>query len=220
MVMDAPTAMRTDTAVLTLSQWFSPAFPIGAFAYSHGLEWAIESGDVNCAAKLADWTQDALEHGAGWNDALFIAASYQTADPLTLDQTCRAFAASRERLKETTLQGAAFCDTVSAIWNIQLSELTYPIAAGQAARLCNMPLELTTQMYLHAFVSSLISVGIRLIPLGQTDGHRLIRQITPLCADIAKRTTHGDLDHLTATAFLTDIAAMNHETQYARVFRT
>jgi len=212
--------MPTDPPALTLAQWFSPAYPIGAFAYSHGLEWVIEARDVHNAASLRAWVCDVLEHGSGRNDALFIAAAYRTDDPTPVNDTCRAFAPSKERLKETDLQGAAFSDITSGIWGIELPALAYPVAVGRAAKLCELPLTLTSQMYLQSFVSALISVGMRLIPLGQREGHMLIQELTPLCSKVAQETAHGDMDALSSTAFLPDIASMKHETQYSRVFRT
>ncbi|MGJ8610933.1 MAG: urease accessory protein UreF [Octadecabacter sp.] len=205
---------------LTLAQWFSPAYPIGAFAYSHGLEWAIDAGDVTDVTTLLGWVTDVLQHGSGHNDALFIAAAYHAENPGHVDATCRAFAPSRERLKETDLQGAAFCDITSQVWGMNISGLTYPVAIGHAAQLCDLPLSLTLQMYLQSFASSLVSVGMRLVPLGQTDGHKMIQQLTPLCSEIAKQAQSGDLSELSSTAFLPDIASMKHETQYSKVFRT
>lgn len=220
MAMGGPIAMPTELAILTLAQWFSPAYPIGSFAYSHGLEWAIETGNVHDLATLAAWVGDTLEFGSGRNDALFLAAAYRSADPMNVDSICRAFAPSKERLKETDLQGAAFADITSAIWGHDLAPMTYPVAVGWAAQLSELPLALTSQMYLQSFASSLISVGMRLVPLGQRDGHTLIQSLAPLCCRIADQTAQGDLDDLSATAFLPDIASMKHEIQYSKVFRT
>ena len=220
--MDTDAPMATATDILTLTQWFSPAYPVGAFAYSHGLEWAIDAGDVATAAETSAWIEEVLRHGAGWNDSLFLAAAYR-ADAEGLDEidaTARAFAASSERLKETRLQGEAFCDVTAKVWATDLAGLTYPVAVGRAARLEGLPLDLTTQFYLMAFVSNLAAVAMRLVPLGQTDGQRLIRDLTPLCTQIAEEAGIASLDDLTSTSFLGDIAAMKHETQYSRIFRT
>ena len=210
--------MTTD-ATLTLAQWFSPAYPVGAFAYSHGLETAIEGGLVHDAESLRAWITPVLTHGSGRNDALFLAAAFH-GDPAQADDLCRAFASSAERVMETTQQGAAFAATTRAIWPIDLPDYAYPVAVGRAAHLLDLPLELTTQYYLQAFASTLVSVGIRLIPLGQTQGHALIHALSPLCKTIATDTAQGDLDTLSGTAFLADIHAMQHETLYSRTFRT
>ena len=223
MGMGVRTAMPTETDLLTLAQWFSPSFPVGAFAYSHGLEWAIESGQVTDANTAQGWIADVLEFGSGHNDSLFLAAAYAAQDPGELDHLdarCRAFAAARERVMETDLQGVAFCRTVAAVWGHELADYCYPVAIGRAARLQGLPLLATTQVYLHSVLANLAAVAMRLVPLGQTDGQIIIHTLSPLLADIAANAVPGGLDDLGTTSFLADIAAMKHETQYSRIFRT
>lgn len=223
MATGARIAMPTDAQVLTLTQWFSPGFPVGAFAYSHGLEWAVESGTLADAGQVEAWIADVLRHGAGWNDALFMAAAYDadTAQAVReVDGMCRAFAASRERLMEADLQGDAFCKTVAAVWSAELAGLCYPVAVGRAARLQGLPLSLSTQMYLQAFASNLVAAAQRLLPVGQTRGQEMIRRLTPVARAIAQETEGAGLGALSSTAFLADIASMKHETQYSRIFRT
>lgn len=214
--------MATATEILTLTQWFSPAFPVGAFAYSHGLEWAIEAGDVTNKEQSEAWIADVLRHGAGWNDSLFLGAAYRagTTEVDQIDSISRAFSASAERLKETRLQGEAFCEIIAKVWAADLKGLTYPVAVGRAARLQGLPLELTTQFYLQAFMANLAAVTMRLVPLGQTEGQRMIREMTPLCSQVAAQASCAALDDLGSSAFLSDIASMKHETQYSRIFRT
>lgn len=223
MVMGARIAMPTDHDILTLTQWFSPSFPVGGFAYSHGLEWAVESGALRDGDGVEAWIETLLRNGAGWNDALFIAAGFNAADAQELqevDATCRAFAASAERLKESDLQGAAFCDTLSAVWAKELKGLCYAVAVGRAARLHDLPLALTTQIYLHSFISNQVAAALRLLPIGQTQGQQIIRVLALLTTDIAKMSQDEGLDALSSTAFMADIASMKHETQYSRIFRT
>ena len=224
MAMGAPTAMLIETAaLLTLAQWLSPAYPVGAFSYSHGLETAITDGSVADAESLCLWVSEVLQHGSGRSDAILLAASYGCDDPdavAEIDALCRAFAPARERLIETDLQGAAFARTTAAIWGDEIPALCYPVAVGCAARLQGLPLELTSAMFLQAFASNLISAAMRLIPLGQTEGQRVIRRLCPICRDIAGATQPGDLADLSGTAFLAEIAAMRHETQHVRIFRT
>ncbi|MDA7423836.1 urease accessory protein UreF [Thalassococcus lentus] len=223
MATAAPTAMPTDDAVLTLAHWFSPSYPIGSFSFSHGLEWAAQAGTVNNGADLTDWLKDVLDDGAGRSDALFLAAAYhaQSEDAVTLiDQTARAFAPSSERLAETHKQGNAFCKITQDVWGTELPDLSYPVAVGRAARLCGLPQKLAAAMYLQSFVANLVAAAQRLCPIGQTEAQTIVRQLTPLCNQIAADTIHGDLDQLSGTAFLADIASMKHETQYSRIFQT
>ena len=205
---------------LTLMQWLSPAFPVGAFAYSHGLEQVIADGAVADAQDLQDWLEAVLEHGSGQADAVLLAVAHQTEDPARVDAAARAFAASAERLQETTLQGAAFCDTVRAVWALELDGLTYPVAVGAAARAMGIPLAQTLSLYLHAFASNLVSVAQRAMPLGQTDGQRVLATLAPVIQCTAHAAATATLDDLTSSSFAADIAAMRHETLQPRIFRT
>ena len=223
MATDAPMAMPTDLHALTLLQWVSPAFPVGAFAYSHGLEAAVDQGWVADGAGLEGWLCDVLEHGAGRADALFLAAAWQADNAKAIagiDAQARAFAPSRERLLETDQQGGSFASTVKKIWGMPLIGLTYPVALGAAAAQESLPLSLTQTMYLHAFLSNLVTAGQRLLPVGQTEGQAILHRLSSRVPAITAATRNGNLSSLSATAFLTDIASMKHESQQPRMFRT
>lgn len=214
--------MITNTALLTLAQWLSPAYPLGSFSYSHGLEWAVEAKNVTDGASFQAWMNGILTHGAGRNDAILLGNAYRSdRDGLAeLDELARAFAPSAERLLETTQQGSAFCRTTSAIWRGELPDLTFPVALGYAAAQEDIPLLETAAMYLHAFASTLTSAAIRLIPLGQTDGQTVLAALLPLCETIARENVTLRTDDLGGATFLADIASMKHETQYTRLFRS
>ncbi|MBW4708978.1 urease accessory protein UreF [Roseobacter sp. YSTF-M11] len=213
--------MTTD-AVLTLTQWLSPGFPVGAFAYSHGLETAIETQKITHAKHLESWLTDLVCHGSGYADLVILAAAYQADDDMLaeVDATARAFAASAERLLETEQQGAAFARTLDAVWKTRIGPLTYPVAVGRAARLLRLPLDITARMYLHALVANLISASVRLVPLGQTEGQAALAALSPLIRSTAAKALKTPLPHLSSQCFALDIAAMHHEVQYSKVFRT
>lgn len=227
MAMVERTAMNTsqrpmNTDILTLTQWLSPAYPVGAFAYSHGIETAIAEGQIKDAAELQTWLQDVALHGSGRTDCILLRAAY-LCDPNDIDSVdayARANAASAERLLETVQQGAAFCSTTQAIWGSSAPDLTYPVAVGLAAQCAQIDATLTSAMYLQAFLSNLVSAAVRAIPLGQTDGQRVLAALTPLCQIIAEETTASTVDDIQSTAFLSDIAAMRHETLQPRIFRS
>ena len=218
------TAMPTDpAALLTLTQWLSPAYPVGAFSYSHGLEWAVQDGTVHDAASFQDWLCQVLTHGSGRNDAILLAAAWaaDTDDALRgIDDLARALAPSRERALETEAQGAAFARTTSDIWPAALPDLCYPVAVGAAARAMDLPLQDTLLMYLHGFAGNLTSAAIRLVPLGQTEGQAALAALSSLCAEIACDAITSTLDDLGSCTFAADIASMKHETQYSRLFRS
>ena len=222
--MAAPIATTTvtqpmTTDVLTLSQLLSPSFPVGAFAYAHGLETAIDDGAIHDVDSLQVWLLDLLDHGGANADAVLLNVAYRSDDPL-IDATARAFAASSERLMETDLQGAAFCDTLRAVWGHELGRLCYPVAVGRAAAILDLDVELTTAMYLQAFIGNLTAAAMRLIPLGHVDGQKTQAALKPRCAALAVEFDGATLDDLHNSAWLSDIAAMRHEVQYSRIFRS
>ncbi|MDC0136431.1 urease accessory protein UreF [Sulfitobacter sp.] len=221
--------MTINSDMLTLTQWLSPAFPVGGFAYSHGLETAIQGGMITSACNLQDWLGDVLEYGSGRNDSILLRAAYDCTSPAQLaevNQTAIAVSASRERVFEAKLQGTAFAQTTVAIWggdDLEAAEtitLCYPVAVGDAAARARFNVDLTTAMYLHAFASNLVSAAVRAVPLGQTEGQRVLAALVKLCDQIAQETVQFTLDDLSSTAFLSDIAAMQHETLQPRIFRS
>lgn len=223
MVWGVHIRMPIDPALLTLTQWFSPSYPVGAFSYSHGLEWAVEAGDVTDADRFHRWLSDILTYGAGRNDAILLAAAYRckTADGWQdVNDLALALTPSKERLMETKLQGQAFASTTSDIWQLDLDDLTYPVAVGAAAQTLRLPLEPTLALYLQAFASNLTSAAMRLVPLGQTEGQAVLTAMASVCKNIAENAQLQTIDDLGACTFLADIASMKHETQYTRLFRT
>lgn len=215
--------MSTERDVLTLAQWLSPAFPVGAFAYSHGLETAIQTGAISKADDLLNWLTDVLAFGSARNDCILLRAAYACDDDAALvekNMTARAVSSSNERVLETQLQGAAFSKTNASVWGGEAMDLCHPVAVGVAASRSKLDVDLTAAMYLHAFASNLVSAAVRAVPLGQTDGQSVLAALIPLCDQIAKDTRTATLDDLHSTAFLSDIAAMRHETMQPRIFRS
>jgi urease accessory protein len=221
-------------ALYRLMTWLSPAFPVGAFSYSSGIEWAVEAGDIVDAATLQDWLSAMLD-GPGFCDGVFLAQAHQAAaasDDARLRKVAElaaSFAPSRERHLETTAQGRAFIDTARAAWNCDgLDDLVaacdgaivYPVAAGMVSAAHALPLAPTMHAFLHALTSNWISAGARLIPLGQTDSQRLLAALEGAVAATAQRAMTATLDDLGGATFRADLASMRHETQYTRLFRS
>ncbi len=220
--------------LLLLSSWLSPSFPIGAFSYSHGLESVIVSGVIKDHPTLANWLTALVERGSGWGDAVLLAEAWQATVSEDLDRLASAcelalaMAPSAERLLETRNLGIAFFEAVTAGWPCQLLDrfnalkprMSYPIAVGAAAAAHGLPLEVTLAGYLNGFISNLISVAVRLVPLGQTTGLKALGELQPLALATAWRAAISSLDDLGSTTILSDIAAMRHETLQSRVFRS
>lgn len=213
--------MTTSTELLTLAQWLSPAFPLGAFSYSHGLEAAVLAGWITDASGLQDWLAALFTHGSARADATLLAAAFHGATPLAaIDEIARALAPSAERHMETEAQGQAFAQVVEPIWGGDLAGLTFPVALGAAAARQRLPLEPTLTLYLQAFASNLIAAAQRLAPIGQTESQRILHALAPLIEDAARAAASGELDSIASSAFLSDIASMRHETLYSRIFRS
>jgi urease accessory protein len=223
----------TAAALYRLIAWLSPAYPVGAFSYSSGLEWAVEAGDVTSAKALRQWLATLLSDGAGFCDAVLFAHAYR-ACATTNDTALRevtelaaALAPSRERFLETTAQGRAFLDITQLAWpcpalctKIHPGPLAYPVAVAVAAAGHELPLEQSLSAYLQALATNWVSAGIRLIPLGQTDGQRVVVALEPAVVATVKRALAAALEDAGGAVFRADIAAMRHETQYTRLFRS
>lgn len=214
--------MSTDARqLLLLLTWMSPAFPTGAFAYSHGLEWAIDSGTVHDAATLRDWIADLITRGSGWNDAVLFARCWDE-EAAHLNELALALATSRERHLETSQLGRAFriAAGVFAPAVLDDDEIAYPIAAGSACAALGINKRDALLAYLQGFAATLTSVAVRLVPIGQTAGLEVLRDLSAVIAATAERAATATLDDLGAITLAADIAAMKHETQHSRVFRT
>lgn len=203
--------------LLTLTQWLSPAYPVGSFAWSHGLENAVAVGQVWDADSLQDWLSVALANGSGRSDAILLCAAYRGEDVAEL---AAALAPSRERLMETLQQGAAFAAITRAVWRLDLSDAAYPVAVGRAAGLIGLPVVATAQLYLFSFASALTQAAQRLMPLGQTKGQQVLAALAPLCQTLGQEAAVLTVDDIGSSAIAIDIAAMRHEVQEPRMFRS
>ncbi len=211
--------MRTDH-LLTLTQWLSPAYPVGAFAWSHGLERAVSRGDVTDSESLADWLSAVLEYGAGRSDAILLCAAHGAADVTEIADLAAALAPSLERRMETMQQGAAFAATTRAVWGLDLPDMAYPVAVGRAAGLKELPVEPVAQVWLQSFASNLVQAAQRLMPVGQTEGQRVLAGLAPLCAKIGAGAVNASVGDIGSATFAVDIASMQHEADFPRIFRS
>lgn len=212
---------------LLLMTWFSPSFPIGAFAFSHGLEWAQECGAVTGRAALENWIADVLAHGSGRADAIFVHEAWRGDMPADdLIDLAAALQPSRERYLEATVQGGAFLHMVRAAYPMKMLEcvapdrLTLPIAAGLCGRAHGIALGALLPAYLTAYVANLSSAAVRLGIVGQTDGQRVIAALHPVVSRLAQDAEGLRLDDLGSAALRSDLFCLQHETQYSRLFRS
>jgi urease accessory protein len=214
--------------------WFSPAFPVGGFSFSHGLEWAVEAGDVTDRASLAGWLEGVLRHGGGWTDAVLFARAHRAATAgdgrrlAALGELGEALQPSAERRLESAMQGEAFRRAVTTAWaNPALDLLAastdarpLPVVAGAATAGAGLALPSALSAYLTGFAQNLVSAAIRLAPIGQSDGLRVLAALAPVIAAGVTKAARAPLSALGGLALRSDIASMRHETQSTRLFRS
>ncbi len=234
------TTMATSTAIeaeslARLLVWFSPAFPIGAFSFSHGLEWAVEAGDIKDRDGLEAWLEGLVRQGSGWSDAVVFAACHGAVEAgsgprlRAAAEFAVALQPTRERRLEATMQGNAFVKAVETAWENRgiamlraAIEPPYPLAAaaGAAAAGAGFARETALRAFMTGFCQNLVSAAVRLAPIGQSDGLRVLAALEPAIAETAAAAARSSLRDAGGLAFRSDIASMRHETQITRLFRS
>jgi urease accessory protein len=229
------TAELQSAALYRLMTWLSPAYPIGAFSYSSGIEWAVERGDIRDAATLQAWLRVVIADGGFFCDAVFFVHAHRAAaatDDNKLRRTAElalALAPSKERYLEISAQGRAFLEVTRAAWPspaldrltaITEGDVALPVAVGVACAGHGIALAPAVQCFVQAGAANLVSAGVRLIPLGQSEGQRVLARLERVVAETAKRAQTVALDAIGSSALRADLASMQHETQYTRLFRS
>jgi len=234
-----------DAALYRLLTWASPAYPTGAFSYSHGLEWAVEAGSVRGVADLLGYTEAALARGGGWIDAVLFAQTWRAATiggPDThpqhgewqeLDECFElagAFRGGAETALESRQQGAAFLQVTRRAWPHPLLDsfakrwgerpIAHCAAVALACAAHGIAVRPALQAYLHAFAANLVSAGARLIPLGQSDAQIAIARLAPVIEAIVTHALQRPVDDLGTAVPLMELGSLLHETQYTRLFRS
>lgn len=223
--------MEKGQSILPLFAWLSPSYPVGCYAYSHTLEWAVEAGDVADEEALVAWLMDQMTLGFGRNDAILLSHAYRAVEAgheaalVNVNELALALSPSAELYLETSQQGRSFLDATLAAWPapglLDLDgEVAFPIAIGMAAASHCIPLPLTLNAYLFGLVQTLVSAAIRLAPIGQTAGIRVCSTLAPTVQEVAGQAIGFSLDDIGGATFRADLGSFHHETQYTRLFRS
>ena len=227
-----------DAQLVRLMNWLSPSFPVGAYSYSHGIEYAVETGLIRDRDTLRDWIAEVIEAGTGRVDAALHRAAHEAVQ--SRDEALFVWAlergdamrATRELGEETENQGRAFLAAVARPWpaagldwackqaEAQQRPMVYPVAVGAATAAQDIPLKPALAAYLHALAANLVSAGIRLIPLGQSDGQQALADLEPVILQAAERALEQGREDIGQAALMVDWASARHETQYTRLFRS
>ncbi len=236
MVTDMDT--NTDGALYRLLSWLSPAFPVGAYSYSHGIEYAVEARLVHDAATLREWVAGIVENGAGGVDAVLFCAAWRAAresDDTRLDHVCEladAWRPTAEMALESSAQGVAFIKALRAAWPEQrldrwlerLEEIdrtpAYCVAVATATAFAGIALRPALTAYLHSMAANLVAAAVRLVPLGQSDGQRTMAELEDVVHRGVGVAIEKPLEDIGGSAVIVDWTSMRHETQYTRLFRS
>jgi urease accessory protein len=229
-------AMRASDGAARLLTWLSPAFPVGAFSYSHGMEYAVEAGLISDRATLLAWIEGILRYGAGRLDGMLLLAAHRAAARSDTDglkdvaELASAMRGSAELALESTAQGAAFLKAIGAGWPdlvaspalraLAQSSLSYPVAVGATAAVAGIAETPALQAYLTALCGNLVSAALRLAPIGQSDGIAALAALEPTVSHQVERLRAAPFETLGAVSLTIDWCSMKHETQETRLFRS
>lgn len=226
------------TALLRLQSWLSPAFPIGSYSYSHAIEWAVEAGHINDRKSLVDWLEADLCFGSGRNEAIFFHEAWcyaikdDRAKLFEIAELAAAFRGTSEFALESFQQGTACLNTVRLVWpdalldwlsNILRDHDIRPalsVVLGIRSARQDIPASLALPAFLQSYIANLVTAGVRLVPLGQTDGQFAIAALEQVVLSTSAQAENATIDDLGSAAFMVDLASMAHETQYTRLFRS
>jgi urease accessory protein len=225
-------------ALLRLQSWLSPAFPTGAYSYSHGIEWAVEAGHIHDRKSLVDWLEADLCYGSGRNEAIFFSAAWRCviaddrAKLFEIAELAAVFRGTSEFALESSQQAAACLATLRKVWPDRvldwLSEIlcerhvqpAVAVVLGIRSATQGTPASLALPAFLQSHIANLVTAGVRLIPLGQTDGQVAIAELEEAVLAANAQAKEATIDDLGSAAFMVDLASMAHETQYTRLFRS
>jgi urease accessory protein len=225
-------------ALLRLQSWLSPAFPTGAYSYSHGLEWAVEAGYINDRKSLVDWLEADLSYGSGRNEAIFFSEAWRCAIDddraklYEIAELAAAFRGTSEFALETSQQAAACLTTLRQVWPDSLLDWlsetlrqhriqpALAVVLGVRSATQAIPSSIALPAYLQSYMANLVTAAVRLVPLGQTDGQLAIAELEQVILAARAEAEGATIDNLGSAAFMVDLASMEHETQYTRLFRS
>jgi urease accessory protein len=228
----------TSLATLRLLSWFSSSFPTGAYSYSHGLEWAVEAGYIHDRTTLVDWLAADLSYGSGRNEAIFFSEAWRCAANddrtrlCTIAELAAAYRGTAEFALESSQQGSACLAMLRHVWPDALLEwlaetlrerdVRPALAVVLAVRCASecAPAGVALAAFLQSYSANLVNAGVRLVPLGQTDGQLAIARLEETVLLASAEALQATVDQLGSAAFMVDLASMAHETQYTRLFRS
>jgi urease accessory protein len=238
MIMSDQHGRLSPLSLLRQQSWLSPAFPTGSYSYSHAIEWAVEAGNIHDRKSLVDWLEADLCDGSGRNEAIFFREAWRCATEDDCEQLIEvaglaaAFRGTSEFALESSQQARACLATLRQVWPDHLieslSELllergihpALSVVLGVRAAQQRIPYILAAPAFLQSYLANLVTAGVRLIPLGQTDGQLAIAGLEEAVMTASAQAEQATIQDLGSAAFMVDLASAFHETQYTRLFRS
>ena len=201
-----------------LQVWFSSSFPIGSYAYSHGLEALIDNKKIKNKDDVKEFLDALLFYGTLRNDYIFMKSVYKGEE---INELILASASSKERQIEMIDMGNSFRKIMKDSWELSLPENTsFIYCLAKAGLHFNINFDDLIKFYLQSFISNLINVCVKHIPMSQKDGQSLnvifINQIQEFLSHSDKLT----LKDIGTTFFIGDIFAIKHENLDSRIYLT
>jgi urease accessory protein len=225
-------------SLLRQQSWLSPAFPTGSYSYSHGIEWAVEAGHILDRKSLVDWLEADLRYGSGRNEAIFFIEAWRCATNddhgklFEIVELAAAFRGTSEFALESSQQATACLAALRHVWPDRaiesLSALlskrnvlpALSVVLGLRSAREGLPVALALPAFLQSYIANLVTAGVRLIPLGQTDGQLAIAGLEEAVLAASLDVKRATIQDLGSAAFMVDLASASHETQYTRLFRS
>lgn len=218
--------------LLRLLQLASPALPVGAYAYSQGLEWAVAAGWVGDEAALEKWLREQLEHSLAFVD-LPILARLCDAARRDDDDALRAWSRQLLARRETRELVADDCDrgralarllrdlgfARAAVW-VERQDVPFAALTALAAVAWDIPAPLAAHAYAWGWLENQVLAGVKLIPLGQVAGQRLLLRLAPVVVTVCEQALACGDDEIGGSLPLLALASSLHETQYTRLYRS
>jgi urease accessory protein len=214
------TAMATSTSLLRLLQLASPALPVGAYSYSQGLEAAVEAGIVRDAASAQEWIGDVLAFSVGRMEASVV-LFFLNHNAEEIERMNALFLASRETAElraETVQMGYSLNKLLPELGlePLQFEEPSFPAVFAHAARQWQIEARDALLAYLWAWLENQVMAALKAVPLGQTDGQRILLSLGKQVSEISSLETTDFFNYAPGLAMLSS----RHETQYSRLFRS
>ena len=201
-----------------LQIWFSSSFPVGSYAYSHGLEAIIDNKLIKNKNDVEEFLNALLFNGTLRNEYIFIKSVYEGKE---INNLILSSASSKERQIEMVDMGNSFRKIMKQSWDLELTENTaFTYCLSKAAIHFNIKFEYLIKFYLQSFISNLINVCVKHIPISQKDGQKLNVIYINKIQDFLQESEKLSLEDIGSTFFIGDLFSIKHENLETRIYLT